>query len=355
MARPPAQPSWEPGPGNRTDLAALIIDECPWCEYDLRTFRIIIKLVTLLICLAGLAGNLKVLWYLGLCIQRTPFSVYVLNLAVADFGFLLCQGVFTGLTFGQPVSGFHLFDNRFVDQSSFLPYTVGLGALSGLSTERSLSLLFPVWYRLRRPPHLSATICALFWALTFLWHLLRDYVCYDFYETRPYKPCFGFSLTWGALLFLLSALMLLSSLVLLVKVLCGARRPAKLYIVILILVPVFLTCGLPLGIKWFLLVWQREPATLFYYVTDVLACGNSSVRPLVYYLVGRVWRQRLRESFRVILQRALRSEEELGPTGGTSTPATVEMPANGVQLANPGEMETLPSNAAVGQPLPSAQ
>uniref|UniRef100_A0A8B9ICZ8 G-protein coupled receptors family 1 profile domain-containing protein n=1 Tax=Anser brachyrhynchus TaxID=132585 RepID=A0A8B9ICZ8_9AVES len=45
--------------------------------------------VTLLICLCGLVGNGAVLWLLGFRIRRNPITVYILNLAVADFTFLL--------------------------------------------------------------------------------------------------------------------------------------------------------------------------------------------------------------------------------------------------------------------------
>ncbi|NXC06400.1 MAS protein, partial [Orthonyx spaldingii] len=45
--------------------------------------------VCLGISLCGLAGNGVVLWFLGFHTKQSPFTVYILNLAVADFSLLL--------------------------------------------------------------------------------------------------------------------------------------------------------------------------------------------------------------------------------------------------------------------------
>lgn len=80
---PPAEPSLDNGTKyNETDfktdnLTAVIIDS-----------------VTLLLCLFGLLGNGIVLWLLGFHIKRNPFTMYILNLAAADFGCLFCLAVF---------------------------------------------------------------------------------------------------------------------------------------------------------------------------------------------------------------------------------------------------------------------
>ncbi|XP_076399587.1 mas-related G-protein coupled receptor member B2-like isoform X2 [Peromyscus maniculatus bairdii] len=45
----------------------------------------------LIFALVGMAGNAMVLWLLGFHMHRNAFSVYILNLAVADFLFLCFQ------------------------------------------------------------------------------------------------------------------------------------------------------------------------------------------------------------------------------------------------------------------------
>ncbi|NXK04059.1 MAS protein, partial [Herpetotheres cachinnans] len=41
------------------------------------------------ISLCGLVGNGIVMWFLGFRMKKSPFTVYILNLAVADFSLLL--------------------------------------------------------------------------------------------------------------------------------------------------------------------------------------------------------------------------------------------------------------------------
>ncbi|NXX76037.1 MAS protein, partial [Urocolius indicus] len=41
------------------------------------------------ICLCGLVGNGKVMWFLAFHMKQNPFNVYILNLAFADFSLLL--------------------------------------------------------------------------------------------------------------------------------------------------------------------------------------------------------------------------------------------------------------------------
>ncbi|XP_070420494.1 mas-related G-protein coupled receptor member F-like isoform X2 [Equus przewalskii] len=57
------------------------------------TYQNTLFLATVLVSLCGLVGNGTVIWLLGFRIKRNPFSVYILNLAGADFAFLFCKSV----------------------------------------------------------------------------------------------------------------------------------------------------------------------------------------------------------------------------------------------------------------------
>lgn len=56
-----------------------------------RTFSSVVFYLTLAVGLGGLVGNSLVLWHLGFRIEKGPFSLYVLHVALADFLFLGCQ------------------------------------------------------------------------------------------------------------------------------------------------------------------------------------------------------------------------------------------------------------------------
>ncbi|XP_016154351.1 PREDICTED: mas-related G-protein coupled receptor member H-like [Ficedula albicollis] len=125
--------------------------------------------VTLFICLCGLIGNGAVLWLLGFHIRRNPITVYILNLAVADFTFIVFMvasfviRLLYDVSCSNVVSVTHLICLLLL---TLFSYNMGLYLLTAISIERCSSILFPLWYRCRRPQHLSWVVCALLWALS---------------------------------------------------------------------------------------------------------------------------------------------------------------------------------------------
>ncbi|NXH04179.1 MRGRH protein, partial [Loxia leucoptera] len=100
--------------------------------------------VTLLICLCGLAGNGAVLWLLGFHIRRNPITVYILNLAVADFTFLLFMVPSSLFYLLEDVSYFPVVSLKYLRSLlllSLLSYNMGLYLLTAISIERCSSIL----------------------------------------------------------------------------------------------------------------------------------------------------------------------------------------------------------------------
>ncbi|NXK98844.1 MRGRD protein, partial [Formicarius rufipectus] len=104
--------------------------------------------VCLGISLCGLVGNGMVMWFLGFHMKQSPFTVYILNLAVADFSLtllvlLLLLAFFTLIT--SCSSLIHLFPvyNEFRFAAGLLCHLFdlcSLGLLSALSVERCVSV-----------------------------------------------------------------------------------------------------------------------------------------------------------------------------------------------------------------------
>ncbi|XP_027488135.1 mas-related G-protein coupled receptor member A1-like, partial [Corapipo altera] len=125
--------------------------------------------VTLLIGLCGLVGNGAVLWLLGFHIRRNPITVYILNLAVADFTFLLFAITSSLLYVVNNASCSAVVSLRYLRSFlllSLFSYNMGLYLLTAISIERCGSILCPLWYRCHRPQHLSGVMCALLWVLS---------------------------------------------------------------------------------------------------------------------------------------------------------------------------------------------
>ncbi|XP_007490107.2 mas-related G-protein coupled receptor member X3 [Monodelphis domestica] len=281
------------------------------------------EIPSLVIALVGLVGNSIVLWLLGFRTRRSPFSVYILNLAAADALFL---GSHFGLRMWRIVG-----DLNFVILYVLgfcllvLSYWVGLSLLAAISTECCLSVLFPLWYRCHRPKHTSAAVCAFLWALPGLYwgvfvalYFLNKNTFYDLY--------FDLNLVLFCWFSLLTCVLCVSSLTLVLRVQCSSqrRRPPRLYLLVLLTVLVFLPCGLPLGIIDAVSSFSRSHF-MPYWLSRLLACVNSSANPFIYFFLGSQWCKRGREPLRVVLQRAL-GEEQVGLGGGrdTSHPKTLD-------------------------------
>ncbi|XP_021257682.1 proto-oncogene Mas-like [Numida meleagris] len=298
-------------PNHATPSPALpTADEGNMCEMDV--FDAAVDGATLLISLCGLVGNGAVLWLLGCRIRRNPITVYVLNLAVADFTFLL---------FTLSSALLYLLDNYFCSALpslvkhlrallllSLFAHNMGMYLLAAISVERCMSILCPLWYRCHRPQHLSAAVCALLWALSISVIATVTSLCLSHQQ----EQCRLALIAMYILNFLIFApSMVISNVILLIKVLCGSRQrqPRRLYIAIFLTVLFFLLFGVPLSVWNFM--QHFSDALGQHQVVVLLACINSSVNPFIYLLVGGGRRHCSLASLQVAFQRVF---EETGVT-----------------------------------------
>ncbi|XP_021482612.2 mas-related G-protein coupled receptor member X1-like [Meriones unguiculatus] len=275
-----------------------------------------LQFLALIISMVGLAGNVIVLWLLGFRIRRKAISVYILNLALADAFFLCCNFADSLLRlidfFGIYA---HKLSKEILGNLAIIPYISGLSVLSAISTERCLSVLYPIWYYCHRPKNMTAIICTLIWALSFLMSIFEWYFSGFLSEVHHHLwKNLDFIVT--AFLIFLFVLLIGSSLALLVKIFCGSRRRplTRLYVTMTLTVMVFLICGLPLGIYLFLLYWLEvhlhHPFCHIYRITSILSCVNSCANPIIYFFVGSFRQHRQHRSLKRVLQRALEDTPE---------------------------------------------
>ncbi|XP_051476801.1 mas-related G-protein coupled receptor member H-like [Apus apus] len=292
-------PSLSPSP--TTDEDDLCTIEVPAMAMDC---------VTLLIGLCGLVGNGAVLWLLGFRIRRNPVTVYILNLAISDFTFLL---------FMLTSSLLNMLENFYCSTGflkylqplfllSLFSYNMGLYLLTAISIERCASVVFPLWYRCRRPQWLSAVVCALLWALSIAVIAAVSSLCL----AHQQEHCQTALISMYAVEFLIFAPpMVISKVILFFKVLCVSQepQPKRLYIVISLTVFFFLLFALPLSIWSFL--QQFGYSFMSSQVVFLLACISSSINPFIYFLVGSCRRHCSWVSLQVAFQRVF---EETGLT-----------------------------------------
>ncbi|XP_004711688.1 mas-related G-protein coupled receptor member A-like [Echinops telfairi] len=286
-------------------------------QSDIDTWTMIPGLLAIIIALCGLAGNAVVIWLLGFRLRRNPFCVYILNLAVADclvLGTTTAYALMVLIDYFQFIYSVH---NRFINFVILFPYLADMSLISAIGTERCLSILCPIWYRCRRPTHISGVSCALIWALSLVLAFLQMLFCIVSWDLCWLADFFLW--TWVIFLFLV---LCGSSLVLLVKVFYGSRRRkmTRLIVTILITVLVCLLCGLPYGFGWFLVSWMVGAYGQLPHVWFTLfSCVNSSANPIIYFFVGSFRQQkqrRLKPTLRMVLQRALQDTPEGEEPGG---------------------------------------
>ncbi|XP_075857499.1 mas-related G-protein coupled receptor member X3-like [Microcebus murinus] len=297
---------------------------CP-CNLAALTFTCLAGIVVLV----GLAGNSVVLWLLGFRMRRNAFSVYILNLAVADFLFL-CFLMIESLNTLSAVFNYRFLINEVFNYVWPFPYLTGLGMLSAISTERCMSALWPIWYRCRRPRHTSAVVCGLLWALVLLLNI-PEFLCVSGY-IRHRDGCEKPQIIINAWLVVLFVVLCGSSLALLIRFLCGSgrMRMTRLYVTILLTVLAFLVCGLPFGIVRFSYYWIWLEFKVHCYlllVSMFLTCVNSSANPVIYFFAGsfRQRRQQGRQTLRQVLQRALQDTPEVDEPGGSLPQGSLEL------------------------------
>ncbi|XP_008829937.1 mas-related G-protein coupled receptor member X1-like [Nannospalax galili] len=289
--------------------------------------------LVLIVAAVGVTGNAVVLWLLGFRMRRNAISVYVLNLAAADF-MVLCNYIIVLLVEKISPNFFNLFFVTVSTIMTFCSYFTGLSVLSGISIERFLSTLYPIWYRCHRPRHTSAIICGLIWTVSLLVSTLSVSNCLALYfGVVYYNWCepLGFSL--AVYLIFLCVILSGSNLILTVRMFCGSRRIplTKLYVTVLLTVLVFLFCGLPFGINFFLVA--RISRGLFhlpcYYalLCFFLSCVNSSANPIIYFFSGS-FRQHKYQNLKIVLQRAFQDTPGEDGHGGSLPQESLEVPSS---------------------------
>ncbi|XP_070795919.1 mas-related G-protein coupled receptor member H-like [Pituophis catenifer annectens] len=188
--------------------------------------------------------------------------------------------------------------------------------LTAISIDRCVAVLFPIWHRYSRPKHLSSSVCVLLWISSFLlsgiMRIMKGFVNYRLFNLH-------FFVTAIICLPLIS----LSTVVLFIKVCLKSKQKNKgrLLLVILITLLCFLILSFPLSVFAVIVSFfniEADPDIMFWEAGIIMwSCLNSSINPVIYFLVGRKKRAQTKESMKVILQKVFKEDE--APRGRTQT------------------------------------
>ena len=98
---------------------------------------------------------------------------------------------------------------------------------------------------------------------------------------------------------------------------------------ILLIALVFLLCGLPFGIQFFLFSWNHVDLEVLYchvyLVCMSLSSLNSSANPIIYFFVGSFRQRQNRQNLKLVLQRALQDTPEVDKGEGQLPEESLEL------------------------------
>lgn len=276
------------------------------------TFNNVIFYLSLIVSLAGLGGNTLLLWHLGLHIKKGPFNIYLLHLAAADFLFLSCQVGFSIANIVGHEDTLHF-------PITFLWFAVGLWLLAAFNMDCCLAYMLPSYCSPScRPKYTSFVLCLLIWALTMPAVLVPANACGLLYNGISLLACFKyhwFSVVWiGVLVSMAGGAAIV---ILICGNCCSLQPPSKFCKVAQCSGILLFFCRLPLVVYWCLRPVIKFLLPFFLPLATLLACVDSSAKPLLYCMKGR--QSGKKEPLQVVLNRAVGEDSKLS-LGGLSLP-----------------------------------
>ncbi|XP_038637379.1 C3a anaphylatoxin chemotactic receptor-like [Scyliorhinus canicula] len=296
-----------------------------------------------LIFLLGVPGNAAVIWIVGFRMRRRPNTVWFLSLSAADLvcclslPFMVTQ---LALSYRWPFGSFLC---KVLPSATIFSMFASVFLLMGISMDRCLVTLHPVWARNRRTATHVALACGLAWALAILMslpsslyrqtvHLMSDVYCTNNFDGAPANTHHVIEVTRFIFGFLLPFLVIGACNVLLLLRVRDSRirQPRKVYRLVLLVVLGFFLCWLPYHLVGLLLLtdrelqWRSRLQTADPLITT-LAYLNSCLNPFLYVFAGGGFREQLRRSLRDIFEGAFEEEEAASNQQGKSKCATLSV------------------------------
>ncbi|XP_069815771.1 proto-oncogene Mas-like [Dendropsophus ebraccatus] len=278
----------------------------------------IIFAIAIVFCLIGFVGNIIVLFYLCFKIKKNKYSIYIINLSVADFIYLIFTIPVLILyinTVTNPNPHFegkvsvYLFFEILCDSAQYS----GMFILTAISLERCLSVLFPLWYQCHRPQNLSTITCAAVWLIGCSESLIENLVCSPEDFATPTTACTAVQIiVFGLSIVICLVIMVISSFILLIKIKksFGMQYSLKPYISILISFFLY-SVSVCIYFVWFLLFIQLLDFNFYYLFASVFSTVlNCTIDPYIYFIVGKKWKQKTSHSIQDALEQAVRTEDD---------------------------------------------
>ncbi|XP_042279419.1 chemokine-like receptor 1 [Thunnus maccoyii] len=295
----------------------------------------------------GVLGNGVVIWVTGFKMKKTVNTVWILNLAVADFlftAFLPFRVIYTALGFHWPFSKFMC---KLDNTVRFLNMFASVYILVVISVDRYVSVVWPVWAQNHRSVHKASYVSLGVWVLGLIlslpYFIFRDIGpssddetfinCYDNYAfSDDYKtlsvnqlPLLNFkAMTISRFLlgFVVPFTVIVSCYAAIIHRLrrnrTRASHSSRPFKIIAAVITAFFLCWAPYYIMTLIELWHhidnRSSGVLKLVITiggplaTSLAYLNSCLNPLLYVFMGQDFKDKVRKSILNVFETAFREE-----------------------------------------------
>ncbi|XP_069057935.1 chemerin-like receptor 1 [Pleurodeles waltl] len=343
---------------NVTDIPLLLLSNSTTIEtphnfdsiiHYMMVFTIVSYSITFLL---GTLGNGIVIGICTFKMTKTVNVIWFLNLAIADFIFDLCLPLHIR---SNAMDGYWLFGGFLCKISNMALYLNMLASISFLvviSIDRCVSVLYPFWSRRHRRPSLACKVAFVIW----MWSVILSSPYLAFYDTVDvseynYTFCFesyavpieDFSEKGFNIMRMRHRVMIITRVVTMfiipftIIIICyGAiavkirqrpchrtsSRPFRIIITILVL---FFICWFPFHSLPLMdlredALWPSDVLMVAVTLATCLAYLNSCLNPILYFFMGRDFKDMFRLNILSVFEKAFNEEQSLATFDSRSPP-----------------------------------
>ncbi|XP_044214662.1 chemokine-like receptor 1 [Thunnus albacares] len=293
----------------------------------------------------GVLGNGVVIWVTGFKMKKTVNTVWILNLAVADFlftAFLPFSVTYTALDFHWPFGNFMC---KLDNTVRFLNMFASVYILVVISVDRYVSVVWPVWAQNNRNVRKASCVSLGVWVLGLilsspcfifrdLWLSSHDkpIICYDNYafsddlnnpsvKQLQLLRLKAMTITRFLLGFVVPFTVIVSCYAVIIHRLrrnrTRASHSSRPFKIIAAVIAAFFLCWAPFYIMTLIELWyqiDKSSRVLKLVITigvplaTSLAYLNSCLNPLLYVFMGRDFKDKVRKSILNVFETAFREE-----------------------------------------------
>ncbi|XP_044189099.1 chemokine-like receptor 1 [Thunnus albacares] len=313
-----------------------------------RSLNIMSVVIYSLDFILGVLGNGVVIWVTGFKMKKTVNTVWILNLAVADFlftAFLPFSVIYIALGFHWP---FGKFMCKVDNTVRFLNMFVSVYILVVISVDRCVSVVWPVWAQNHRSVCKASCVSLGVWVLGLILNfprlIFRDtessydneriIICYDNYafsddfdSLSVYELALlrfkAMTIIRFLLFFAVPFTVIVSCYAVIIHRLrrnrTRASRSSRPFKIIAVVITVFFLCWAPYYIMTLIELWYYTDdtssgvltlivLTIGVPVATCLAYLNSCLNPLLYVFIVKDFKDKVRESILNVFETAFREE-----------------------------------------------